>query len=209
MQYRGGFAGSAGQRGGPRPKSPLPRQGGRQTPRREPVIAGRVCVTHSSGWHGARPTASTQPHPASSPEAQEGGLTSAKWQRGSFFFRVLILKTWYTWRVRKFCFSQHSARKSLGLFWGPRHQSCFHSNTQILFAFFTHSLQVQNPVNQCFPSNHCTKLPNHAWVNEPECKTDRKTGRSEYVCSPHGSSPTLQLIFKKLLVRLPWWLSGK
>lgn len=144
-----------------------------------------------------------------SPSKQVIALSLPITFHGSFFFRVLILKTWYTWRVRKFCFSQHSARKSLGLFWGPRHQSCFHSNTQILFAFFTHSLQVQNPVNQCFPSNHCTKLPNHAWVNEPECKTDRKTGRSEYVCSPHGSSPTLQLIFKKLLVRLPWWFSGK
>lgn len=122
---------------------------------------------------------------------------------GSFFFRVLTLKTWFTWRVREFCFSQRGAKKSLGFFRGPQCQSCFHSNTQILFAFFTHSLQVHNPVNQCFPSNHCTKLSSHAWVNEPECKTDRKMGRSEYTCWLQGSGPPLQLVFKKLLLRLP------
>lgn len=46
----------------------------------------------------------------------------------------------------------------------------FHSNTQLLFAFFTHSLVGHNSVNQCFPSDHCTKFPNQS-------QSARQTGR--------------------------------
>ena len=60
---------------------------------------------------------------------------------------------------------------------------------------------IHNPVTQCFPDDHCMKLLNHAWVSEPECKTDQETGRSWSTQVHHtGAGPTLQLTFKELVL---------